>query len=416
MMRTLARADDAIGSAHAAERARDLYRELHRMPELSGRERETAALVAARLVDSGAQVRTRVGGHGVVGVLSNGPGPVVALRAELDGLAVAESTGLPYASDRRTSLDGRQVGVSHACGHDVHMAAVLSAVEHLAATRAQWQGTVLTVFQPAQESGKGAAAMVADGLFEREPAPHVLLAQHVRPDPLGVITLTSGAMLTSSVTLTVTVHGTGGHVGATHGTVDVVAVLLDLLATARDLASDAGVSFAVSAVHGGASQNTYPQTVRADVALRGDDERALDVLVESVTALARHVSVRSGCPRPVEVAAGTRFGPVRNDPVATERVHHSLVAGGVPTYPLHRPSAAGDDVATLVTAAGCPLVYWFIGAMDPDAFDADALARIGRGERPAGMPANHAPEFAPHLDAVVHATRALLVAAEPWLT
>jgi hippurate hydrolase len=398
-----------------AEAARSLYRELHATPELSGRERETAARAAAHLRVSGALVRERVGGHGVVGVLRNGDGPVVALRAELDGLAVGESSGLPYASSRRTTLGGRQVGVSHACGHDVHIAALLTAVDRLAATRDAWSGTVVALLQPDEESGRGAAAMLADGLAGLVPVPDVLLAQHVSPHPLGAVTFGGATMLSSSVALAVTLHGTGGHVAFSGTGVDTVAVLMDVLVAAGALAREAGVVLTVSSVHGGASHNTLPQTVRADVALRGADGRVLAVVAEELGVLARHVAARAGCPRPADVELVASFGDVRNDPAAAGRVHAALAGQGVPTYLLTGPSPASDDVGGLAAGLGCPLVYWFLGASDPDLIGPGSLARLGSGAPPVGVPANHAPDFAPHPDTVVHATRALLVATGAWL-
>ncbi len=399
-----------------ARAAGALYRALHAAPELSGRERETAAMCAAELRAAGAHVLERVGGHGVVGVLRNGDGPVVALRAELAALAVAEATGLPYASNRRTTLGGRQVGVSHACGHDVHLAAVLTAVHQLAESRRAWQGTVVAVLQPAAETGHGAAAMLADGLADRVPAPDVLLAQHVSPDPLGAVTIGAAAMLSSSIALEVTLHGTGGHVAFPGGSVDTVAVLLDVLAAAGDLAGEAGVELTVSAVHGGASHNTLPHVVHAELALRGADARVLDVIADEVCALARHVADRSGCPRPADVERIASFGDVRNDADAARRVHRALVGRRMPTYPLTAPSPASDDVGALAHGLGCPLVYWFLGSTDPHVLEAAAGTRSASGMPSSAPPTNHAPDFAPHPDTVVHAARTLLVAAGAWLT
>ncbi len=399
-----------------ARAAQDLYRALHAAPELSGRERETAALGAAHLRAAGADVSERVGGHGVVGVLRNGAGPVVALRAELDALPVTEATGLPYASSRRTTLGGRQVGVSHACGHDVHLAAALSAVDQLATTHDAWSGTLVVLLQADSETGRGAAAMLADGLAARVPAPDVLLAQHVNPDPLGTVTFGATAMLSSSVALAVTLHGTGGHVALPGGGVDTVAVLLDVLAAAGDLAAEAGVELTVSAVHGGASHNTLPHVVHAELTLRGADERVLDVIADEVSALARHVADRSRCPRPAEVSRVASFGDVRNDPDAARRVHRAFVGRRMPTYPLTAPSPASDDVGALAHGLGCPLVYWFLGSADPALLLAAPSSPLGASGQPAAPPTNHAPDFAPHPQTVEHATRALLVAAGAWLT
>lgn len=392
-----------------------LYRELHAAPELSGHERETAARGAAHLRAAGAVVHERVGGHGVVGVLRNGDGPVVALRAELDALAVTEDTGLPYASTRRTTLGGRQVGVSHACGHDVHLAGLLAAVDALATARNAWSGTLVVLLQPDEERGRGAAAMLADGLADLVPAPDALLAQHVSPGPLGAVTFGADVMLSASLALRVTLHGMGGHVAFPGAGVDTVAVLLEVLGAAGDLAREAGVQLTVSAVHGGTSHNTLPHTVRADLALRGADRPVLDVVAQEIEVLAQHIGATAGCPRPADIERVSAFADVRNDPVAAQRVYRALAAHRVPTYLLTRPSPASDDVGLLARGLGSPLVYWFLGVDDPALLDHEALARLGAGDIPAGLPTNHSPNFAPHPDTVVHAAGALLVAARAWL-
>src|SRR5688500_16558403 len=162
----------------------ELYRDLHRHPELSLQEFRTAGVLADALRPLGFDVTTEVGGTGVVGVLRNGDGPVVMLRADMDALPVEEKTGLPYASaTRATNSDGEEVPVAHACGHDMHATCLIGAAEQLAQTRAEWSGTLLVVFQPAEELGSGARAMVEDGLFDRFGKPDVVLAQHVGPLP-----------------------------------------------------------------------------------------------------------------------------------------------------------------------------------------------------------------------------------------
>ena len=174
----------------------DLYRELHRDPELSAQEHATAQRVVTALTGVGAEITAGVGGTGVVAVLHNGDGPVVMLRADMDALPVRENTGLPYASTKTVpDGSGGQVPVAHACGHDMHTAALVGAIQTLAATRDQWSGTVLAVFQPAEELVSGARAMLDDGLFERFPKPSVVLGQHVGPLPAGVIGFGTGAIM-----------------------------------------------------------------------------------------------------------------------------------------------------------------------------------------------------------------------------
>src|ERR1700728_366574 len=185
----------------------NVYRDIHAHPELAFAEHRTAALVASRLGGLGYQVTTGVGRTGVVGVMKNGDGPTVALRADMDALPVLERTGLPYASSARvTGRDGREVPLMHACGHDMHVTCLLGAAAELAADRSSWRGTLLLVFQPAEESGGGAQAMIDDGLYDRFPRPEVGLGQHVAPLPAGLLALQPGPAFAAADTLQVILH------------------------------------------------------------------------------------------------------------------------------------------------------------------------------------------------------------------
>src|SRR4051795_4995292 len=177
----------------------ELYREGHQHPELSHHENRTAGLVADRLRGAGYEVHDGVGGTGVVGVLRNGEGPVVLLRADMDALPVQEATGLPYASEvTGTDAEGNPVPVMHACGHDVHVTCLAGAAQLLADGREHWSGTLIALFQPAEETGDGARGMVEAGLAELVPLPTVALAQHVMPGPAGRIGTRSGPALSAA--------------------------------------------------------------------------------------------------------------------------------------------------------------------------------------------------------------------------
>lgn len=190
----------------------DFYRDLHAHPELSHQERRTASNVAARLRETGSEVHEHVGGTGVVAVLRNGDGPTILLRADLDALPVRELTGLPYASTATaTDADGAEVPVMHACGHDVHVTCLLGAVSLLAASPEEWNGTVVAVFQPAEEVGDGAHVMLEDGLADLVGDPEVALCQHVLPLPAGVVATRVGPTLSSADSIRVTLHGRGAH-------------------------------------------------------------------------------------------------------------------------------------------------------------------------------------------------------------
>src|SRR5215218_902276 len=177
---------DASLADHAADDLVAFYQDLHQHPELSFAEHRTSASIADRLNRSGYEVTTGVGRTGVVGLLRNGAGPTVLFRADMDALPELEATGLPYAStERGVDPDGRDVPVMHACGHDMHVACLVGAGQVLAETRSSWSGTLVVVFQPAEELGAGAQAMIDDGLFERFPRRQVVLGQHVAPFSAG---------------------------------------------------------------------------------------------------------------------------------------------------------------------------------------------------------------------------------------
>ncbi len=191
------------------ERLHGVYRDLHSHPELSFQEHHTAGIVAGWLRDLGFEVTEGIATTGVAGVLRNGGGPTVLLRADMDALPVQEATGLAYASQ----VDG----VMHACGHDMHVTCLLGAASELAASRANWAGTIVAVFQPAEETAAGAAGMVADRLFDRVPRPDVVLGQHVAPIPAGTIGLRSGPAFAATDGLRITLYGTGGAAHAAAG-------------------------------------------------------------------------------------------------------------------------------------------------------------------------------------------------------
>jgi amidohydrolase len=188
------------------------YQDLHRHPELSHAEHRTAGQVAERLRDNGFSITSGIGGTGVVGVLANGSGPTVLLRCELDALPLREDTGAPYAStDTAQDASGHEVPVDHACGHDLHMACMTGMAQLMAARRDRWNGTMITLFQPAEETGEGAQDMVDDGLFKRIPVPDIALAQHLLPGIAGTVATCPGPFMSAADSIRVTVHGRGGH-------------------------------------------------------------------------------------------------------------------------------------------------------------------------------------------------------------
>ncbi|WP_069467686.1 amidohydrolase, partial [Actinacidiphila rubida] len=270
------------GLADVLGPAAELYLDVHRHPELSGVEARTAGRFAERLASDGYEVTRGVGGHGVVGVLRNGPGPVVLLRAELDALPVREDTGLPYASAVTAPRP-----VMHACGHDMHLACLSGAAALLSRTASGWSGTLVVVGQPAEETLTGAAAMLADGLYRRFPAPGVVLAQHTVPLPAGMVAHGDGPVLAAGATVEVVLHGRGGHAGAPQLAVDPVVAAAALVlrlqtVVSRETGPGEPLVLTVGRLHAGGAGNVIPDRAELEVTLRAFAPETLDRALAAV--------------------------------------------------------------------------------------------------------------------------------------
>ncbi|WP_406101384.1 amidohydrolase [Streptomyces sp. NBC_01003] len=290
-----------------------LYRDLHSHPELSMQEHRTAGIVAAELRGQGWEVTEGVGGTGVVGVLRNGEGPVVALRADMDGLPVREATGLDYAStDTALSPDGEPVPLMHACGHDLHTAALLGATGQLAAHRELWRGTLLAIFQPGEETAAGARAMLADGLLERFPRPDVVLGQHVGPLPLGSVATRPGVVMAAADSLRARLLGRGGHGSAPHATVDPVvmaaATVMRLQGiVAREVSPTESAVVTVGSLRAGTKENIIPDEAELKINIRTFDAAVRERVLAAVRRTVEGEAATSGAPRPPEFSEINSF-------------------------------------------------------------------------------------------------------------
>ncbi|MBE7323885.1 amidohydrolase [Nocardioides sp. Y6] len=395
-----------------------LYKELHAHPELGFQEQRTAALVAERLTELDFDVTTGVGRTGVVGVLSNGPGPTVLLRADMDGLPVREDTGLDYAStETATDEEGRTVPISHACGHDMHTTRLIGAAGVLTRSQDSWAGTLVVVFQPAEELGAGAQAMVDDGLFDRFPVPDVVLGQHVAPLPAGKIAGHAGPAYAASDSLRVRLVGRGAHGSMPQNAIDPVVMAADTVMrlqtiVSREISGTDVAVLTVGSLHAGDAANVIPREAELQLNLRTYDPAVRDHILGSIERIVRGAATTAGAPEPPSITEIERFPVVVNDPAALDKTFGAFREWLGDDNVFDPGAGAGsEDVGVLATSAGAPLSYWLLGCANP------ALFTTGDMTDPAlrSVPSNHSPHFAPDLEATLPVgVRALAVAARTW--
>jgi len=388
----------------------ELYRDLHRHPELAFRETRTADIAAGRLRAAGYDVIERTGRTGVVGVIRNGEGPTVLLRADMDALPVNEDTGLEYAS----AVDG----VMHACGHDVHVACLVGAAERLAETGGEWEGTVIALFQPAEEAGNGAQAMIDDGLYAKVPVPDVVLGQHVGPAPAGLLGAHPGPAFAGANSIDITVYGRGGHGSRPETTVDPIvlaaAIVLRLQTiVAREVAPQETAVVTVGRIVAGTKNNIIPDTANLGLTVRAFTEPGRLRILAAIERIVRGEASASGAPEP-HIHYAESFPVLENDARGTERTNEAFRAAfGVDSVLDPGEVSGSEDVGLLATAAGAPLVYWILGGAD----SASYLAAAAAGTLDRDVPSNHSPHFAPVIEpTLTRGVDALVTAARAWLT
>jgi hippurate hydrolase len=378
-----------------------LYRDVHAHPELSLQEHRTADKAAERLRASGYDVTTGVGGTGVVGLLSNGDGPTVMLRADMDALPVKEATGLPYASTvTATDPDGNQVPVMHACGHDMHVTWLAGATALLAAARDSWHGTILAVFQPAEETAQGAQAMIDDGLFDRFPKPHVILGQHVMPAPAGAIGYRPGTTQAAADSLEVRLFGRGAHGSMPESSVDPVvmaaATVLRLQTiVSREVAASQAAVVTIGALQAGTKDNVIPDEALLKLNVRTFDEQVRTHVLDAIKRIVEAEATASAAPRPPRITMTEHYPLTVNDPEQTARVAAALREqfGDDRVHELAAPVSASEDFGSFGTEWGVPSVFWYVGGTDPDTYhQAEQAGRVAQD-----IPTNHNPKFAPVL-------------------
>jgi amidohydrolase len=404
----------------SVDRWADVYRDIHANPELGFAETRTANIAGSHLVSMGFEVTTGVGGTGVVGLVRNGPGPTVLVRADMDALPVLEGTGLPYASTQVSSdAAGNQTPLMHACGHDLHVACLLGACERLAGSLDTWAGTLMAVFQPAEEAGDGARAMIDDGLYTRFGKPAVILGQHVAPLPAGMIGLRAGAAFAAADSLKVTLYGQGAHGSRPDASVDPIvmaaATVLRLQTiVSREIPAGETAVVTIGSIHAGTAANIIPDRAELGLSVRTFSTEVRDRVLAAIERIARGEAVTAGAPRAPDVELAVSFPAVINDEAACARTLPALQSVS-PMIVDPGPVTGSEDVGMFASAAGAPCVYWLLGGADPAAFDgATTIDEIAARSR--DVPSNHSPMFAPVIEPTLSTgIEALTAAATIWL-
>jgi amidohydrolase len=384
------------------------YKGLHAHPELSHHEEHTSALLAGELRKAGYSVTERVGrypdgtqAYGLVAILQNGAGPKLLIRADMDALPIVEETGLPYASAVKTKNPaGQDVGVMHACGHDIHVTTMIGVARVLAQSKSQWHGTVMLVGQPSEETIDGAKAMVADHLYERFGKPDFAIALHdTNARAAGTVSLTSGAAMAGSTSVDVLIRGVGGHGSQPQVTKDPIVmagefiVQLQTIVSRQENPRDPAV-ITVGDIHGGTKRNIIPNEVKLELTTRAFTPQARQVIIDGIKHTAQGVGVAAGLPdelMPVVTVLDGESTPVLyNDPALALKVKSALAGALGPQNVFDEdPIMASEDFGALgLENHQIPTVMFWLGAMDPDKFA--AAVKTGKP-----LPGPHTSKFAP---------------------
>jgi amidohydrolase len=396
-----------------------VYKDIHAHPELSMQETRTAGIATNHLKALGFEVTSGVGKTGVVGILHNGDGPTVMLRADMDALPIKEATGLPYASTvTGTDPTGKTVPVAHSCGHDMHVACLIGATNLFAKSRDPWKGTLMAVFQPGEETAQGAKAMIDDGMFKRFPKPDVVLGQHVMSLPSGNIDWRAGIVTSSADSLQIRIFGRGAHGSMPESSIDPVVMAASTVMrlqtiVSREVAPTDSAVVTIGVLQAGTKENVIPDEALIKLNVRTFDEGVRKRVLAAIERIANAEAAASGAPRPPEITPLDQYSSVRNDANATKKLVDAFL-GNFPAGSIEqtKPTMASEDFGCFGAGWDVPAVYWFFGGDDPAVY-----AKAKKDGKLSSLPTNHNPAFAP----VIHPTletgvKALVVAAHAWLT
>ena len=382
------------------------YKSLHAAPELSHHEAQTSALLAAEMRKVGYTVTERVGkypdgsqAYGVVGVMKNGAGPTLLVRTDLDALPVTEDTKLPYASKvRAKNPAGQDVGVMHACGHDIHITTMIGVARNMAALKSQWHGTLMLIGQPSEETIDGAKAMLADHLYERFGKPDLAIALHDANFAAGKVSVVSGPALASSTSIDVVMRGVGSHGAAPEAGKDPIVMASEFVLALQTIVSRSvppsqPAVVTVGDIHGGTKRNIIPDEVKMELTTRCYSEEVRQMIIDGVKRTAKGVAIAAGVPAdrmPVVTVLNDESTPATiNDPALAARLQRIFVEKLGADNVIERKAIMGsEDFGIFSLDHKIPAVIFWLGAYDP--------AKVAESERTGvALPSPHSPFFAP---------------------
>lgn len=381
-----------------------IYKHIHSYPELSHQEESTSKLVlkTLRTIALDLDIHTHIGGHGIVAALKNGPGPTIMLRADMDALPVTEQTGLAYSS--------KTTSVMHACGHDMHTTALLAASSMLINGRSSWSGTLLLLFQPAEEAGDGAKLMLADGLFDKIPKPDVILGQHVAPLPAGTISVKPGTVMAASDNFTITIHGHGGHGSMPHLCVDALVIACNIVIrlqsiVSREMPPDEAVVLTVGELHAGTAENIISNKAVMKLNMRTVSSEWRQCAIDSVKRIVR-TECEGRCTQEPTIEHTSSLPITSNNDSVAEKLAENFKQHFGNYFLKSIPStSASEDFNEFANALQRPSCFWFWGGIVGDPMQDPAKPNI-----------NHSPYFAPLCQpTLTTGTHALVIAALSYL-
>ncbi|CAG8420263.1 unnamed protein product [Penicillium salamii] len=375
----------------------DVYRNIHANPELSGQEEQTAKIASDHLKSLGFEVTTKIGGHGVAGILRNGNGPTILVRADMDALPVKEQTNLPYASKKEVKDESGSKPVMHACGHDFHTTSLMAASTLLQRAREHWSGTLLCVFQPAEEHLDGAQAMLDDGLYDKIPKPDIVLAQHVICMRAGSVNLRAGPLLTAADAYDVRVYGRGGHGSAPQTTIDPIVIGASIVTklqsiVSREVTPGKLAVVTCGSIHAGSSSNIIPAYLDLQLNVRTFDADVRERVCAAVHRIIKAECAAAGVEQSPDIKRTFSTPSTVNDGRTIDSLRETFGPYFGKDLVKLEPPAASEDFSLLATAVGAPYVMWMYGGVDEKAWD-DAESKGTLHQ----LPGNHSPFFAPVL-------------------